>query len=57
MENSGHILLLETLEGSRLGELTKFALDRLSLRCLLDIQINSWIYESELGIFLCVCVV
>lgn len=56
LENSSHILLLGTLEEEQIGRINKnSALDRLSLRCLLDIQINSWIYESESGIFLCVC--
>ena len=58
LENSSHILLLGTLEEEQIGRINKnSALDRLSLRCLLDIQINSFfffvveIYISELSVY------
>lgn len=53
VKDSGHVLQWERMRRSRLGELKNSVLNRLSLRCLLDNQMDSWLFESGSRTFFC----
>ena len=46
VQDCGHVLAWGSLREEQIGGVKEFCFNRLSWRCLLDIQMDIWIYES-----------